>query len=505
VFTARADFTVNDSTQCFNTHSFEFLNTSLYTGGHPAMSWWLNGNYIDSATPSHFKLLQAGTWQLKLLMLTAQGCLDSAFKTLTVHPVQQSLFQLDDSIQCLSGNTFTATNLTKPNGSQNLYPQWLLDMQLLTSPDSIHVADTGTHTLLLTSVNEHNCRDTFSMNLYVRPSPIVGMSVNDAVQCLDGNLFSLTSYQQGADSLKWTSGSQVFYNAAPFIHFTLAGTYPVSLSGNSEHCVTTLDTVLIVLPDPVVSVTADQNTRCLRNNLFTFSIVADIDHGSLRTFESTFGDGDTAFSTTASKQAHSYDTTGIFLFTARVTSDSGCAAHDSVLVTVTQDPVLPLIHGDTVIEPGVPTSYYSDSLPGTVYNWMVEKAETVSQTGLGLKIKASHDSPVLLRLVATDLLTGCSSDTAVKNIRVRPVAEIPFVVYPNPAHLRFYLRFDAAEQSTYHASLYNNIGQLIHEFQFTGAAGSDEFILEPAPTAHGIFVLKLEGPDFSHTVKIVLY
>jgi PKD repeat protein len=115
-------YTVNAGSQCLSNNSFAFVTNASVGGGTVTYSW----NFGDGGTaalqnPSH-NYSSAGTYQVKLLVTTNNGCRDSAAQTVTVYPQPVAGFSTNNASQCLTSNSFVFTSTsTISSGSITSY------------------------------------------------------------------------------------------------------------------------------------------------------------------------------------------------------------------------------------------------------------------------------------------------------------------------------------------------------------------------------------------------
>ncbi len=105
-----ASFTMDTSRNCLSANQFTFTNTSAISSGSLTYQWNF-GDGTFSTEPNPAKSYgAAGTFQVKLVTTSNNGCLDSLTKTITVHPQPAAAFSINTDAQCLRGNQFAFTN-----------------------------------------------------------------------------------------------------------------------------------------------------------------------------------------------------------------------------------------------------------------------------------------------------------------------------------------------------------------------------------------------------------
>ncbi|HPD64060.1 MAG TPA: PKD domain-containing protein, partial [Bacteroidia bacterium] len=107
-----AGFSIADDKQCLSGNSFSFTDGSTVSSGSIASWSWTfgNGNTSTSQNPSGISYSLAGTYDVKLVVTTNNGCKDSITKQVTVDPQPVADFSIADDKQCLSGNSYSFTD-----------------------------------------------------------------------------------------------------------------------------------------------------------------------------------------------------------------------------------------------------------------------------------------------------------------------------------------------------------------------------------------------------------
>jgi PKD repeat protein len=133
---------------------------------------WTFGDNTSSTDQNPTKVYTtAGTFNVKLVVTSNNGCKDSVTQTITVNPKPTPAFTVNSSSQCLSGNSFTFTN-TSTIGSGTMTYQWNFgdnNTSTATSPTHSYAA-TGTYTVKLVVTSNNGCRDSISQNVTVNQS-----------------------------------------------------------------------------------------------------------------------------------------------------------------------------------------------------------------------------------------------------------------------------------------------------------------------------------------------
>ncbi|MEA3495403.1 MAG: C25 family cysteine peptidase, partial [Bacteroidota bacterium] len=243
----QADFSINDSTQCKSGNNFVFTNSST---GASTYSWdFGDGNSSTQTSPSHV-YANSGSYSVKLISTNSKGCSDSSTKTLAVYPQPTASFSVNDSTQCLSGNSFAFTNSSTGASTYN----WNFgdgNSSTQTSPSHVY-SNSGSYSVKLISTTANGCSDSVTQNIIVYPQPTASFSVNDSTQCLSGNSFAFTNSSTGASTYNWNFGDgNSSTQTSPSHVYSNSGSYSVKLiSTTANGCSDSVTQNIIVYPQP---------------------------------------------------------------------------------------------------------------------------------------------------------------------------------------------------------------------------------------------------------------
>lgn len=163
-----------DSVQCLNGNSFTFLNTSIVNSSfNPNFKWnFGDGQVGNIASPKHsFK--QKGIFNVQLVVIYSNGCVDSIAKNVIVNPNPNASFEIDDSIQCLTNNLFTFANKTTISAGAVSYKWNFGDGSSSSSINSSkRYSIPGYYAVSLLAISNNFCKDSVSNNIFVAPQPL---------------------------------------------------------------------------------------------------------------------------------------------------------------------------------------------------------------------------------------------------------------------------------------------------------------------------------------------
>jgi PKD repeat protein len=212
-----------------------------------------------SSVPS-FTALNPGTTQLVAsitITATSNGCASApSLFTITVNPLPEAGFSINQPTQCLPGNNFIFANQSIP---ANLSYNWRFGDGIVSSsgsPVHSYLSD-GTYVVELLAVSNEGCRDSVNHNVVVSPSPVAGFTYSIiSPNSNDQFLFTENSTIAGGSitGYFWDFGDGASSSEQNPTHtFTSAGTYSVRLTvTGSSGCFTIFTSQVTASKNPNV-------------------------------------------------------------------------------------------------------------------------------------------------------------------------------------------------------------------------------------------------------------
>jgi gliding motility-associated-like protein len=334
-------FTINDSTQCRNQNNFTFTNTSAITSGTNTYSWFFgDGNGSSLANASHI-FTTAGNYDVKLVVTSDLGCMDSVIQAVDVYADPAVLFTINNAAQCLNGNNFLFTNNSTVTPGTLSYAWDYGDGASSVAVSPVHTyLVSGPFNVKLIATSNNGCKDSLTLPLIIYPKPVAAFSIANNTQCVNGNNFSFTnssSISPGSLTYAWSFGDGSNSTQANPTHiYAVAGNYFVKLVVTSDKgCQDSITLQVTVHPKPTPAFTINSSTQCVNGNNFQFSNMSSITSGSF-TQEWFFGD---AVTTSGYSPSHSYAVPGNYDVKLVINSDAGCKDSITFPVVVNFSPV----------------------------------------------------------------------------------------------------------------------------------------------------------------------
>ena len=144
-------------------------------------SWSFGDGNTSTATSPTNVYAASGTYTVKLVVTSNNGCKDSVSQTVTVYPKPTPGFTVNTAAQCVNGNSFTFTNTSTISAGTMTY-SWSFgdgNTSTATSPTNVYAAS-GTYTVKLVVTSNNGCKDSVSQSVTVYPKPTPAFTINTA-------------------------------------------------------------------------------------------------------------------------------------------------------------------------------------------------------------------------------------------------------------------------------------------------------------------------------------
>lgn len=419
-----------NSTKVCNGNATQFIDSSSSSSGTITARIWDfgDGSPLDNnQNPAHI-YLNAGNYNVTLIINTSLGCADTIAKSVQVY--YKPLANFTHSNICLGEiMDFINTSSVDPSASLTNY-SWAFDDGSLLVPtlNSSHTyTNPETFNVSLIVTTNNGCLDTIVKSVVVHPLPSVqfsAMNVCDGtnVQFNDESTILITDTIQ---SWTWNFGdtSPVNINQNPTHLYSSAGSYIVQLLVVSNFgCQDSITKTSIINPNPSVSFLANDTVGC-ELLCISFQNSSLISTGGNMQWVWNVGDGSPGINSQSFDHCYINDSVYspvFFNVTLTVTSDSGCvrALTKNNYITVYPNP-----GANFAVEPE--TATYTDpvisitdlSIGADFWNWNFGDGSTS-----GINNPASHtyaDTGSYLIMLITSTQYGCI-DTASQKVIIEP-------------------------------------------------------------------------------------
>lgn len=420
-----ADFDADTST-CQGL-SIRFSDSSSSVTGGLARLWNFGDGTTSTATNPFHSFATPGTYNVKLVVTTLDGCEDSVTKQITVNTAPDAAFTAV-STSC-SGENVQFTNTSSVSaGTITAYSWSFGDGNTSSVENPAHIyANAGSYTVKLVITSNTGCKDSISRQVIVNNAAVanfasVSVCSNSSAQFIDsssvagGTIVSRKWYFGDGDSSASMNPSHVYDSA---------GTYNVTLVVTSNNgCTDSVTKSVSIFAMPVAGFNVSD--VCIGNDV-VFTNTSTIANDTL-SYLWIFGDGD---SSTAMNPVHSYPAPGKYTVTLLAMTSNQCADTVSATVNVYEAPSANFTssaNGATVTFTATDSSVIS-------HVWYFGDGD--SSTLAMPEHTYATDSLYTVRLVVRNR-NGCEAEFS-DTVRVRSTgifdavkAEIALNIFPNP-------------------------------------------------------------------------
>lgn len=365
----------------FNATASNVANPGSITG----YSWDFdnNGTYEiinGSATPS-FAYLAAGNYTINMITQTADGCLDTSSKVVSVNFIPNADFGVTPINNCNQTVNFNASSST--GSILNYFWDWTSNASTDQTTSGPNTSNTypgpGTYTATLIVRAQGSCYDTTQQTFTVHPVPVPSFTIPASICGLDvqpnatgstvGNPDNITTYNWDFNN----DGTNDLTNAGatPNYTFPASGNYTVNLTVVSNNgCSASTTQNIAVNTIPVAALNVSPTLNC--NQPVTLN--ASGSTGQISSFQWDFtSDGTIDQTTVASGVTHNFGAPGTYTVSLTVNATGACTDVITQTVVVNPVPVASFVVPPTSCVTTIPFNASSSSVgsPSTItdYAW----------------------------------------------------------------------------------------------------------------------------------------
>lgn len=329
---------------CFG-DSLHFSDSSYIAAG-TIISWSWNfgdGTALAANKNTAHLFANAGTYSVKLIVTSNNGCKDTIIKNVVVHPLPVPAFSATNVCDGSSTMFNDLSNIPIPDTLQSWSWNYGDGSLLNNNQTASHLYAEGSYTVQLLVVSSFGCRDSVSKISVVNPNPLVNFKGIDTIGCepLCVNFQNLSSIATGNNaSYLWNFGDgsptsifQDLFHCYNNDSLYLPAFYSPILTVTSDSgCVKTLskNNYITVYPNPNASFTVEPKNSTIIDPVIS---ITDLSVGA-NYWNWNFGDMTT--SVLENPPAHTYSDTGTYQLTLITSTQYNCA--DTTFQTIVIEP-----------------------------------------------------------------------------------------------------------------------------------------------------------------------
>lgn len=288
---AQLGFQINDSVQCFNEHSFNFINSSNITGDSLHFDWDLADIRSNQTNVISKVYNQSGSFNIKLISFSSFGCSDTLSKGIKI--LSSPLSNFNWGIAC--SKSPVQFNFTGSTSSNSKY-LWIFPNGQSNLRNPTQLLPVGKNRISLELENDFGCKDSIDKEIEVLPQAIADFLASDV--CED-SFAKFENISKDALFYRWNFGDgQTSKLTSPKHQYSIVGstTFNVTLFAKNE-CSDSITKSVTIHESP----NSDYNYIVTGNEVKFSAALNDA-----KLYEWDFGDGVTK-STTISNITYTYD------------------------------------------------------------------------------------------------------------------------------------------------------------------------------------------------------
>ena len=322
--------------------SFALVNSSTISSGTMSHNWIFSDNTISNLLNPTKTVTDTGNLGVKLISTSNNGCTDSVSKTVHVHITPAALYSVNDSTQCVNGNSFLFTNQSNAYG-QSVQYNWNFgvgnNVISNSSTQTYNYANVGNYSVRLIAASTlYNCADTFLATTAIYPKPTVNFT-SPASVCFKNTIASFalvntSSINSGTMSHNWLFSDTTTSNLLnPTKTVTDTGNLVVKLISTSNNgCTDSVSKTVNIRKAPKAFFLTYDTAQCITNNYFEFWNQSE-DNGLSNQYTWHFGVGNNVISNNLFR-FFAYNFSGTYTVKLIALSSNNCADTFNQIVNV---------------------------------------------------------------------------------------------------------------------------------------------------------------------------
>lgn len=350
------DFVFNNICEGATAH---FSNRTTPTNLSLTFAWEFGNGQIDTRSDPETLYDLAGSYVVKLISTTSDGCADSISKPITVYPLPEADFTVEDVPYQQPSIFFNLSGISYGNLS------YIWDFNDGTTSDTInpvHIYEApGVYSVELTAISDSGCTDAIEKEVKVFALPVAKFTFNNVCIGDTMNFVNESTIPSGTLKYEWSfDDSKTSEDTDPHHAYQLAGEYNVRLICISDkNARDTVYHLVKVFDLPQVDFTFNESCDGFTTSFENSSTVSD---GEIESVLWDFGDGSNSVQMNPDKD---FLNPKIYKVNLEITSSTGCVNNEIKDVIVHPNPVADFEAEDVCF--GSSTEFVNSSIIDNTY------------------------------------------------------------------------------------------------------------------------------------------
>ena len=454
-----ADFLIKENKKCLG-ETFNFINNSSLNSNIFLYDFGDNIG-ISISKNTNYNYLIPGNYQVKLNVISDEGCKDSIVKEVIVYALPEPNFLIENNCEEI-GNTFI--DISNVENSKISLIEYSFNNDII-SKDSIanYIFDGyGFFDVKLTATSLNGCKQSITKTTEVYPNPI---AIFTADQFCEGDTTKFTNYSYVENGnivlYNWIFELERFSNLKdPKYIFTTNGVFDINLTVLSEKgCIATKNKKIEIYRLPIADFEVPENI-CFEKN-FAIKDLSIGFNSTINNWKYNFGDGNVSNN---QNPTHNYININTYDISLEVINLQGCK-HDttkSSIIQVHKQPIADFQPSKLFASELFPTiHFYNFSQDAVSYIWNFDNGDYAYEKNPEYTFNNIQDYNIKLTAIST---FGCSSSIT-KNINIHPehTVYIPSAFSPNDDGLNDIFEVKGKGIILFTMQIYDKWGGIIFE------------------------------------------
>ncbi len=473
------------------------LQTSHIGAGY-VYKWLKNNQFIANATNNNLTINNDSNYRV---IVSNTGCTDTSLvKKITILP--KPIANIGISTFCASPNAVNIVNSSTIASGTMSYNWTFSDntTSAILSPSKTFI-DSGSITANLVVTSNFNCKDSVIKTIIINSTPKANFNINDTLQCVTGNRFTLLNTTTGGSIYNWNFGDNTTNNNVNNNKVYInAGNYAIKLVASASGCSDSIvKNVNVVAKATNVDFSVNQMSQCLRGNNFVFTNNSNPNNTTL-SYLWTFDN----FTTSTLRNPANFSTNkvGVVPVSLVVVANEKCIDTISKNITVTANPQIGTILGN--VNPNsnaTPFTYSVLNQANSTYNWTATNATVQSGQGtnqISVLFTNAGNAKIVAQITDNNNCTDSNSLNLAVTVGINELSlENDLKVFPNPTKSTLTIT-NKTNMLGKKYIITNLIGQTV----LSGKLNLDETVINTESLTKGVYLLSIEGMN-KQAIKII--